>query len=344
MKKNLPKISLVTCTYNGDRIIREFLEHIFMQDYPKNKMEMIIADGGSTDKTLEIIKEFQEKYPKVIKLFHNEKRFPDGKGMGVDTFSRKAIGEMILLMDQDNILVQKNWISGMVQILIDNKNILGVQTRMAIPNKGSAIDKYFAAVAIEDPFAIPYSLNAQIVFNPQKFKYSKEGKFFVYTADKNNFYYAGGNGFLMRKKEYLESGGYTQDIDNFYRMALSKKKYKIAVPKNLKLYHKSSVSFKHLIEKRTFYIGHYLMENYQDRDFYWFDMKKNNFSQNFRFIKNVFNNLILIPNIYDALRMYSKRRESFWLVHPFVMFSISLSYILKFFQARFFGKQKEANI
>ena len=204
MKKNMPNLSVVTCTYNGERIIDEFLSNIFTQDYPKNNMEIILADGGSTDKTLEIIRSYQKKYPGIIQLYHNKKRFPDGRGMGVDTYSRKAQGEFILLLDQDNILVQKNWITGMIEILTKNTDILGVQTRMAIPSNSGANDKYLGAIGIEDPFSIPYSLNAQIVFNPKKFNYNKKDKFYSYIADKDNFYYAGGNGFMMRRKDYFE--------------------------------------------------------------------------------------------------------------------------------------------
>jgi len=54
-KDDFPKLSIATCTYNGDRILEEYLEGIFSQDYPKDKIEIIFGDGGSTDGTLKII-------------------------------------------------------------------------------------------------------------------------------------------------------------------------------------------------------------------------------------------------------------------------------------------------
>jgi len=338
-----PKVSIATCTYNGDRIIEEYFEHIFSQDYPKDKMEIILADGGSTDKTLEIIKKYQKKYPKMINLFHNKEQFSIGKGKGMDQATRKAKGEFVVQIDQDNILVQKDWLKNMVKILIENPDITGVQSRLLVPKNSSPADKYVNALGIEDPFALNYSLNAQIVLNPRKFKYNKTGDFFVYTINKENFFYAGDNGFVIRRKDLIETGGYTQDIDNVYRMALSDKKYKIAVPRNIKLHHKTTTSLKHMIEKRMYYVGHYLLENFEKRDFYWLH-EDNTRKQNLRFLKSVISNLLFLPALVKGTEMALKERKAFWLVHPIATFSITAGYIYKYFQVKLFGKQKEANI
>jgi glycosyltransferase involved in cell wall biosynthesis len=338
-----PKISIVTCTYNGNRVIDEYLKNIFEQDYPKNKIEIILADGGSTDKTLEIIDGYRKKFPGIIRFMKNPRQFSIGKGNGMDMATRKARGEIVVQMDQDNILVQRDWLKNMIKILVDNPDITGVQSRLFIPEKSSATDKYVNAIGIEDPFAVNYSLNAQIVLNPEKFKYDKEGKFFTYVVNKDNFYYAGDNGFVIRKKDFLDTGGYTQDIDNFYRMALSGRKYKIAVPKDIRLYHKTTTSLNHMIKKRVYYIGHYLLKNYGERDFYWWD-KRNSFKQNFKFVSNVLSNLLFIPGLIKGVSMAAREKKSFWLIHPVALFSITLGYIYAFFYANLLGKQKESGI
>ncbi|MBL7085732.1 MAG: glycosyltransferase [Candidatus Cloacimonetes bacterium] len=50
---NLPKVSVVIPTYNSERTLGMCLESIRKQGYPRNKIEIIIGDGGSTDRTLE---------------------------------------------------------------------------------------------------------------------------------------------------------------------------------------------------------------------------------------------------------------------------------------------------
>lgn len=336
-----PKISIVTCTYNGERTIEDYLKHIFFQDYPKNKIELILADGGSDDKTIEIINKYRKKYPKIIKFMHNPKKVSIGKGMGMDNATRKAKGEIIVQLDQDNILVQKDWLKNMIEILVNDKEVIAVQSRMAIPKNATLTDKYLNAIGIEDPFAVNYSLNAQIVFNPQKFIY--RNRYFVYEINRNNFFYAGDNGFAIRKKEFLETGGYTQDIDNFYRMALSNKKYKIAVPKDIKLYHKTSTEFVHFLKKRGFYVRFYLLQNYEGRDHYWIS-RENNFKENFRYIKTVLFNLAFIPGLIQGIRMALKEKKSFWLLHPVMLFSITSTYIYSFFYAKIFKKERAGNI
>jgi len=339
-----PQISIITCTYNGGRVIEEYFKNLFSQNYPKDKIELIISEGGSTDKTNEIIQKYKKKFPKVIKLFKNKARFKVGRGGGVDTASKKANGEFIVLIDQDNLLTQKNWLKKMIEILMKNKDISGVQSRLEAPEKSTLVDKYLNSIGIEDPFVINYSLNSQITFNPRNFEYNTDGEFYIYEINENNFYYAGDNGFIIRKKDFFESGGYTQDIDNFYRMALSKRGYKIAVPKKIKLHHKSSTNIKHLINKKAFYIRHYLLKNYSNRDFYWFNSRKNNIKQNLRFIKTIFFNFLFFPEFIRGIKMMIREKRVFWIIHPVLIWIITINYFFSSFMVIIFKKQKSAEI
>jgi|SRR3989344_9433681 len=340
----LPKVSIITCTYNGERVIRDYFEGIFNQDYPLDKIEVIIADGGSTDSTLKIIEEFKTKYPKNILFVINEKRYKVGRGKGVDLASKYVKGEIIILIDQDNLLIQKNWISNAVNILMRNKNISAVQSRLKSPSNSKIVDKYLNSTGIEDPFVFNYSLNSQITFYPNKFKFDSNLGVYLYNVNRKRFYYGGDNGFLIWKNIFFETGGYTQDIDNFYRMALSRKKYTIAVPKNMFLYHKSSTTLKDLLSKKTFYVKHYLLENYDERDFFWFDIHKNSFNQNLKFIYSVVYNLSFIPGFFKGIQMSLKKRNNFWMIHSFLLWLITFYYIKSFFHVLIFKKQTESKI
>lgn len=57
---NPPLLSIVTPSYNEDAYIRETIESVFRQSYPN--VEQIIVDGGSSDNTIDIIKECQRIY------------------------------------------------------------------------------------------------------------------------------------------------------------------------------------------------------------------------------------------------------------------------------------------
>ncbi len=323
---NLPKISFVLCTFNGERTLEKCLASFFSQDYPLSKIELIIADGGSKDKTLEIISAYKKKYPKIVKFFHNNRQFADGKGNGIDLFSRKAKHELIGFIDQDNIFVQKEWIKKMIQPFLHDKEISAVQSRLAVPKKGNFVDKYFGMTGMEDPFAIPYSLSSQTIFNPQRFQYHQKGDYYSYRLSKNKFLYGGNNGCIVRRDKFFEAGGYSQDNDEFYRFAL--KHYKVAVPKNAKLHHWTATDFRHFLVKRGKYVVYYLSENYEKRDVYWFSLRYNNFVQNFKFIKILLFNLMIIPGLIEGLYMAIKQKKLLWLVHPLMLFSVTLDYII----------------
>ena len=69
---NVPKVSICCMAYNHEPYIRDTLEGFVMQktDFP---YEVIITDDASTDKTAEIIKEYEIKYPDIIKpIYHKE--------------------------------------------------------------------------------------------------------------------------------------------------------------------------------------------------------------------------------------------------------------------------------
>jgi len=91
----LTKISIIIPILNEEKYIKNCLESIINFDYDKSKMEVLLIDGGSSDKTIEIIKEYQNKYP-IFRLFHNSKKIvPIAMNIGI----KEAKGEYIIRLD-----------------------------------------------------------------------------------------------------------------------------------------------------------------------------------------------------------------------------------------------------
>ncbi len=61
---NPPLVSIVTICRNSERTIRRCIESVLSQDYPN--IEYIIQDGASTDRTLDIIKEYKDDRIKLV--------------------------------------------------------------------------------------------------------------------------------------------------------------------------------------------------------------------------------------------------------------------------------------
>jgi glycosyltransferase involved in cell wall biosynthesis len=92
------KVSVVMCTYNGAKYLREQLETIVNQTYPI--YEMIIQDDCSTDNTVEILNEYAEKYHYICLMINKQT-----KGANENFFSafECATGDYISIADQDDI-------------------------------------------------------------------------------------------------------------------------------------------------------------------------------------------------------------------------------------------------
>lgn len=87
-------VSVIIPLYNEERYIENCIQSLIKQTYPPEKMEWILADGNSTDRTVEIIEKYTDKYP--IILLHNEKRkTPYALNMSIE----RASGKYIIRLD-----------------------------------------------------------------------------------------------------------------------------------------------------------------------------------------------------------------------------------------------------
>jgi glycosyltransferase involved in cell wall biosynthesis len=64
-KKNIPIASILIPVFNEEKYISDCLNSIIKNEKSRYDFEILIIDGGSTDKTLEIIKEYTLLYPYI---------------------------------------------------------------------------------------------------------------------------------------------------------------------------------------------------------------------------------------------------------------------------------------
>lgn len=96
-----PLVSIVTPSYNSGRFIGECIKSILAQDYLN--IEHIVQDGGSTDLTKRILKQYQKpQYRDRIKVFIEK---DSGQSDGLNRAIQKAKGEIILVLNADDVLM-----------------------------------------------------------------------------------------------------------------------------------------------------------------------------------------------------------------------------------------------
>lgn len=92
-----PKISIVTPSYNQGDFIEETILSVINQRYPN--LEYLIIDGGSSDKTVEIIR----KYEKHLNFWVSE---PDnGQSDAICKGFEKCTGDLLLWLNSDDLLM-----------------------------------------------------------------------------------------------------------------------------------------------------------------------------------------------------------------------------------------------
>ena len=89
-------ISVITPVYNGERFIEACIKVVIEQNCPD--VEHIIVDGGSADRTVEIIKQYTEKYPHIRWISEKDKGQSDAMNKGIAI----AKGEILAILNVDD--------------------------------------------------------------------------------------------------------------------------------------------------------------------------------------------------------------------------------------------------
>ena len=101
MEKN-PLVSICCVTYNHEPYIRQCLDGFMMQktDFP---FEVIIHDDASTDGTADIIREYEARYPGIIKpIYQKENQYSKGVGISETYVYPRAQGKYIAICEGDD--------------------------------------------------------------------------------------------------------------------------------------------------------------------------------------------------------------------------------------------------
>ncbi|MBU2699182.1 glycosyltransferase involved in cell wall biosynthesis [Sporomusaceae bacterium BoRhaA] len=105
---SLPKISIITATFNSEKFLEDTICSIISQSYPN--IEHIIIDGGSTDKTLQIVDKYADKIAKVIS--EPDDGIYDAFNKGIDL----ATGDVIFFLNSDDYLADNKIIEEVLNV------------------------------------------------------------------------------------------------------------------------------------------------------------------------------------------------------------------------------------
>lgn len=129
-------VSISCITYNHASYIRECLDGFLMQQC-NFSFEVLIHDDASTDGTQEIIKEYQEKYPDIIKpIFQVENQYSKGlRGVMARFNFPRAQGKYIALCEGDDYWADPLKLQRQVDFMEENEDYIGCFTNAIVKDK-----------------------------------------------------------------------------------------------------------------------------------------------------------------------------------------------------------------
>jgi GT2 family glycosyltransferase len=219
---SLPKISIIVAVYNCEAHIATCLTSLLNQDYPREKLEIIIADNGSTDKTKDLILQFPVTY-----VLENTVQ---SSYAARNTGARQATGEGLAFFDADQE-ADPSWLRQLINGWQD-------------PQYGAFAGKY-----------IPMGQDTNLA---GKYWHQQEASQFRTEFADHEIPKLGGGNTLIRRSVFEELGGFDSqmiswgDFDFSYR--LKKKGYRVKYNAAALVKHFERTTVKKLL-KREYRIG-----------------------------------------------------------------------------------------
>ena len=238
LKKNYPSVSIIVPCFNEEKTISKTIRSLLNLDYPKNKLEILVIDDGSSDKTFQKAK-LLEKY-KQVKVFHKKN---GGKYTALNYGLSITKAEFVGCLDADSFV--DSHALGLIMSYFINPKIMTVTSSVKIHQPRNMLQRiqkieFILGIFLRKVFA---SLNSITV---------APGPFTIYRKK------------VFDKLGPFRSGHNTEDLEIAFR--LQSKNYQIANAPNACVYTVSPTSFKKLYQQRKRWY-HGLLKNGWDYKF-----------------------------------------------------------------------------
>lgn len=333
---NLPSISIVTTTLNSPLpIFERVLRTLQNQIYPKNLIEHIVMDGGSINGTVELARKYHCEVIVHKDLMMKEQ---NRASLGI----QKARGDLIVILQSDNIPTSKNWLREMVQPFLDNKKVFCTFSAYNSYEKNmSTTTRYGAFFGAADPILYYLRKSDKIPLTQKNYDkgeiIGETSDYWLVKFDKETLPTLGDNGTMFRRdamdkvnkksKLYVHPDAFTMMLDLGYNTCgVIKNSVIHIIPPSIFYYVKRRVWV-----KETFYDGR--RGNRKYLVFNWRSGK-----DRLNLIKLVFSALTFIFPLFESIQGYMKIRDKAWFLHPLLspimLFAYGFSE-LRWFASRF---------
>lgn len=335
----LPTISVVVATHNSSRTIGRCLRSIRSQRYPKDRVEIIIADGASTDDTRTITSAYRVRW---IDVDRTRQSAEYNKATGIS----HAKNEILAMIDHDNVLPHNEWFRAMIQPLMDHKEIVGVETlRYHYDPRTTLLDRYFALFGAGDPLVWYMGKADRLSYIDDTYQapglIKDYGGYYAVRFKQETMPTIGANGFLVRRAILMK---HAKTFPGMY----------FDMDVNIDLIHNGYDTFAFVKNSILHLTGYGSVWNFLKRRMLFFSQYQRGLDKTsdmpvrrygilstkgiFELCLSILVCATVIVPLIDSIRGFRKIRDGAWFLHPFLSFSFVLMYswaIMRSFVSRY---------
>lgn len=164
LDEELPEVAILMAAYNEEKVIGDKIASVFKTSYPLQKIHFYIGSDASTDKTDEIIQEWQRKYPQINLIRFGGRT---GKSGIINDLSDKATQEIFILTDA-NVIFKEDTIFNLIRHF-KNESVAQVAANIikVSPNNKGIASQEKSYIAIENKIKHQESLRWNVVMGAE---------------------------------------------------------------------------------------------------------------------------------------------------------------------------------
>jgi len=314
------KTSFIIPTFNEQKNIHRCLNSIGKQTYPHKNIDIIIADGHSTDSTLALIDDWNDNNDIPVRIVHNDKVIAEfGKAAAL----RVAEGDLLCLLDCDEELVQEDALSSYVRAFDVFPDITGVEPHFLKIPGGPILNNYLAVTHYTDPLGESLAIKPHVVDTK-----TVDGKVFR----KLEFGTAYGCMLFLKRDAVAPF----LDRDQFHEgtimpeLSLSGAN-KMCMIDGYGVWHHHVESLADFMRKRSKIATKFMTRSKEGKT--WV-----NYARRSMCFAAVLNLTLLYQIVYSCTKA-AKHREPLWLLHPPMCFLTTLSYTINWLRIKATGRK-----
>lgn len=313
--KYIPKLSILMPILNEESNLPRCLAAIVAQNYPNEAIEILVADGGSTDRSLEILREFSHVL-NITVLDNSVRREAEwGKALAFES----ASGDYVLCVDADMWPSSPNLFTRLTEVLETRKDLAGVAVGYHTSNELSIWSRYLSCDEFQrDP------LFQALTPNMDKFVTEKCSNYDVCTFLSPRVPPMGQTTMYRRQDIDLKWwGGSYNDIDIVAHLVSSGNRH-FGYIRDVGWIHEHCVSLRHMLRKRRRNMlqqSNSYISTSNARDFVWLDTT--NLKEIMSVIVHVIQANLIVPEFCRGLRDSIRSGHANQLLRPIVSATVT---------------------